>query len=40
MSKIRFKIYEQAELELDDAHDYYEYELAGFGQKFLEEFRI
>jgi len=39
MSKMRFKILEQAELELDDAYDYYEYELEGLGQKFLEEFR-
>ena len=36
---MRFKILEQAELELDDAYDYYEYELEGLGRKFLEEFR-
>ena len=35
---MRFKILEQAELELDDAYDYYEYELEGLGRKFLEEF--
>ena len=39
MSKIKFKIIEPAEMELDDAFDYYEYELAGLGQKFLVEFR-
>ena len=39
MSKIRLKkILEQAELELDDAYDYYEYELEGLGNKFLTEF--
>lgn len=32
---MRFKILEQAELELDDAYDYYEYELEGLGRKFL-----
>ena len=36
---MRFKILEQAELELDDAYDYYEYELEGLGRKFLEEFK-
>ena len=36
---MRFKILEQAELELDDAYDYYEYKLEGLGRNFLEEFR-
>ena len=39
MNKKRFKILEQAELELDEAYDYYEYELQGLGEKFIEEFR-
>ena len=39
MSKIRLKkILGQAELELDDAYDYYEYELEGLGNKLLNEF--
>lgn len=36
---MRFKILEQAEMELDDAYDYYEYEWEGLWRKFLEEFR-
>jgi plasmid stabilization system protein ParE len=39
MNKIKFKIIEPAEIELDDAFDYYEYELPGLGQKFLDEFK-
>lgn len=39
MNRIQFKIIEEAELELDDAFDYYEYELEGLGKRFLEEFK-
>ncbi len=38
MNKFQKKILEQAELELDDAFDYYEYQLSGLGKKFLEDF--
>lgn len=38
MNKFQKKILEQAELELDDAFDYYEYQLPGLGKRFLEEF--
>jgi len=36
---MQFKILDQAESDLDDAYDYYEYELDGLGEKFLEEFK-
>jgi len=39
MNKTRVKILEPAEIELNDAYEYYEYELEGLGQKFLEEFK-
>lgn len=39
MNRKRFKIITEAELELDDAYDYYEYELEGLGKRFLEEFK-
>lgn len=39
MNPMEFKILEPAEIEIDDAFDYYEYELPGLGQRFLAEFR-
>ncbi len=39
MSEKQLKIIQLAETELDDAFDYYEYELEGLGHKFLQEFR-
>ncbi|MBN2012608.1 type II toxin-antitoxin system RelE/ParE family toxin [candidate division KSB1 bacterium] len=39
MNRIKFKIIEPAELELDDTFEYYEYESIGLGHSFLDEFR-
>jgi len=39
MSNFILKIIEQAELELDDAFEYYENELSGLGIKFINSFR-
>jgi plasmid stabilization system protein ParE len=39
LTKFKFKILEEAELELRDAFYYYEYELPGLGRKFVNEFR-
>ncbi len=39
MSSMKFKIIEPAESELDDAFEFYEYELPGLGLKFIDEFR-
>ena len=39
MSNLILKIIEPAELELDDAFQYYENELCGLGSKFIDSFR-
>lgn len=39
MSERRFKIIEPAEIELDEAYEYYERELEGLGDRFLHDFR-
>lgn len=39
MNKRRLEIIEPAEIELDDAYEYYEYEIEGLGKNFLDEFK-